>query len=178
MNVLILCHANRWRSALVHGYLEHLQAMGRGHPTLGFASAGFKEAGRPAGKPIRDAALELGFSLEDHRSEVISPEHVSNADMIIHMGPGNEKRLRSFLWTNGMDHSFYMSKAYCLGLWCEPRRNNIQDFAFLKRGSLEFDTVLRYTISACNKLMTEVIVPDATKEQAKARFVTEEKETQ
>jgi protein-tyrosine-phosphatase len=90
MNVLVLCHANRWRSALVHGYLAELVRQDRlcGY-NIQLRSAGFKEAGRPAGKPIRDVALELGFSLESHRSRLISVDDVLWADLIVHMGSGN-----------------------------------------------------------------------------------------
>jgi protein-tyrosine-phosphatase len=171
MNVLILCHANRWRSALVHGYLQRLvaleEASNRNLPigSVQLHSAGFKEAGRPAGKPIRDVALELGFSLEHHRSKMIAAPEVEAADLIIHMGDGNKCRLDEFCYFWGMVHN--MSKAHCLGEWCTPRRRSIQDFAFIKPRTVLFDTVVRYTIAACQKLMAEVIVPAATKEQAK-----------
>lgn len=140
---------------------------------INFASAGFKEHGKKAGKPIREVALELGFSLEDHVSEVISPEHITNADLIIHMGPGNERRFDKKLVEYGLDLPFYMSRTYCLGEFCTPPRKNIQDFAFLKHNTPEFDNVVRYTVKACEKLMQEVIVPMATKEQANGAYQTE-----
>jgi protein-tyrosine-phosphatase len=167
MNVLVLCHANRWRSALVHGYLAELVRQDRlcGY-NIQLRSAGFKEAGRPAGKPIRDVALELGFSLESHRSRLISVDDVLWADLIVHMGSGNSARLHSVTQLTD-DLYFHMSKARCLGEWCTPVRSNIQDFAFLKRGSEEFDRVVKYAIAACQKLMQEVIVPRAIEEQHK-----------
>jgi protein-tyrosine-phosphatase len=176
MNTLILCHANRWRSTLVHAYLEQLawaetlphhppqnQAM-----VLNFRSAGFKEAGRPAGKPIRDVAIELGCNLENHRSRVVTVEDILWADLIIHMGAGNLARLKRLVFMQwGNDIAFHMSKAHCLGEWCTPTRGSIQDFAFLKRDTEEFDEVVRYVVKACEKLMQEVIVPRAMEEQRK-----------
>jgi protein-tyrosine-phosphatase len=176
MNTLILCHANRFRSALVHAYLEQLawaECLPHHPPekqrlALNFRSAGFKEAGKPAGKPIRDVAIELRCNLESHRSRVLSVSDVLWADLIIHMGRGNLDRLRHFVTMNwGNDIGFHMSKARCLGEWCTPTRGNIQDFAFLKRDTEQFDTVVRYVVAACHKLFEEVIVPRATEEQAK-----------
>ena len=158
---------------MVHGYLNLLAGLLPEQPSIdiNFSSAGFKESGRPAGKPIREVAYELGFQLDEHRSTTLDTHLVEWANIIIHMGPGNEKRLRRFITEKGMDVGFYMSKAHSLGHWCG--RRNIQDFAFIKPGTEKFDTVVRYTVAACNKLMQEVIVPQATEEQAKARFVTE-----
>lgn len=175
MNTLILCHANRWRSPLVHGYLELLAWAARlpHHPPerramqLNFRSAGFKEAGRPAGKPMRDVAVELGFNLDEHRSRVISIEDVTWADLIVHMGAGNLQRLELFAVNNGFSILELRAKTRNLGHQCTPRRNNIQDFAFLKRDTEEFDTVVRYVVKACEKLFAEVIVPRAIEEQAK-----------
>lgn len=89
MNVLTLCHGNRFRSPFAAGLLK------RQCPKLGVESAGMRKpiGNYPAGKPAREAAVLRGFDLSEHRAQGLSPSLVRWADIILYMDGGNYKRL-------------------------------------------------------------------------------------
>lgn len=85
--VLVLCHANRYRSPLFAALLQ------RRAPGIEVRSAGFKEGGRPAAKRIREAASRLfGLDLAAHRSTLVSRPLVEWATHVLVMDGGNERR--------------------------------------------------------------------------------------
>lgn len=163
LNVLVLCHANRWRSPLAAGLLrKHLEANNL-HQVVTVRSSGFKEAGRPAGKPVRNAALELGFSLEDFRSSLLDVNQHDWADLFVHMGRGNYARLQAFRKKyNLMDKP---RTTACLGNWTDPPRSNIEDLAFISPHLPKFDEVVRYIDDACKRLVETMIASMVGKRQ-------------
>lgn len=150
MKLLVLCHANRWRSPLTAAFVEKFS---RGKVQV--RSSGFKESGRPAGKPIRDAAVGLGLNLEAHKSTVISPMLYEWADVIIYMDGGNKKRLDSF------EAKYIPEKkrkvSYCLGAYANPQLNRIPDPAFIRRDTPEFHEVV-LTIQDASKRLTKKLI--------------------
>lgn len=134
MRVLALCHGNINRSPLCEAVLAE-----RGVEAL---SAGFKEAGRRAAKKTRDAAALHGYDLEQHRSQTVTPELLSWADLVVLMDRGNRRRL--FQIPAGC--RFIMLGAY-VGL---PR---IPDPAFLARDSEEFLSAINLVIQATHNMI-------------------------
>lgn len=84
--VLVVCHANRYRSPLAAAFL------GR-YSHLDVRSAGFKPGGVRVGKPVRDIAKTLGFDLEAHRSVQVNPVLIEWADVIAVMNPTQLEKL-------------------------------------------------------------------------------------
>lgn len=147
MNVLVLCHANRWRSPLAAVILKH-----HGPSTLTVKSAGFKEADKRAAKPIRDAAAARGYDLEAHRSQLATRELLFWADLVVYMDGGNYKRLASLL--NG---SFPSVDVACLGQWAKPPVNRVPDPAFMAKASQEFADTVDLIEEAARNLGQELI---------------------
>lgn len=140
IKVLVLCHANRFRSPLAKVVLQsfsHLDVM----------SSGFKEAGRPAAKSVRDAAEELGYSLVDHASSVVDKRDLEWADRILYMDGGNRARLMAAL-ERARVREHHSS---CLADYASPPRNRVPDLAFMKRSSPEFADTVELIVSACKR---------------------------
>lgn len=161
MNVLVLCHANRWRSPLAAGIIQ--RECDKRALVVTVVQAGFKEAGLPAGRPVRDAALELGFSLENHRSKVLSYQMLHDADFIVFMDGGNLRRLQKAI-EFGAKHRDWEGRLLALGSYCQPARTRIEDLAFIspRTQPVDFDRVVRYIDQACRTLVDTVIAPAAT----------------
>lgn len=167
--VLVLCHANRFRSPLAMGciqqYLHNVNLLSLNPVGVTVISAGFKAAGHKAGLPVRNAAAELGFSLEDHRSRECTWELVQDSDLIVYMDNGNFRRLQQVVdcreKPGGID-------CINLGSKCLPARNRIEDLAFIspRTRPADFDRVVRYIQQACCTLVETVIAPEARKRQA------------
>lgn len=168
--VLVLCHANRFRSPLAEGCIK--QAVERIKSISEYSmidvqvsSAGFKAAGLPAGKPVRNAAAELGFSLEDHRSTKCTLGLVAQHDIVVVMDGGNMKRLMDMVV--GQPECAGRS-IFKLGEFCTPQRNRIEDLAFIspRTRPVDFDRVVRYILDACDSFTQQVIAPRALERQA------------
>jgi len=147
--VLVLCHGNVNRSALCHYILAEYEG-------LEVKSAGVKPDLRPgkAAKKMRDAALELGVNLEEHRSQLITTDLYRWADVIIYMDGGNLKRLQHF-WE---DRSWTLKSDWrCLGEFAVPIRNRIPDPGFIKRGTQEFHDVVSLIHEASHNLAKKLI---------------------
>ncbi len=148
MKVLVLCHGNINRSALAEAVLKK-----HGPATVTFTSAGFVNPGRRAAKKMRVAAANWGYSLEDHRSQLVDRDMVLGASLVIYMDGGNYKRLKEMF--NG---ELVQIRAGCLGQWSTPvQRHRIPDPAFMAKGSKEFDDTVDLIIDAAYNLSQDLI---------------------
>lgn len=95
MNIVFVCHANRFRSPFAEIILRSLK------PSWSIVSAGVKGEGYGlrAGKPSRDEATLRKLSLEDHRSQKLTNAMVEDADYVFYMDGGNLVRLGG--WPSG-----------------------------------------------------------------------------
>lgn len=87
-NLLIVCTANRTRSAYFAGYLTHLLKQYRPDALkrLNICSAGTKAvSGGRANDVVALIARNNGFSLRDHRADPITPRTIRRADLILTM---------------------------------------------------------------------------------------------
>lgn len=135
MKVLVLCHANRWRSPLCAALLR------KARPDLDVLSAGFKESGHRAALPIREVGegMGVGLDLAEHRSTKVIRLMVDQADLVIYMDGGQRKRLLELCGKMDVgenDDGFYVGvpdpKWKCLAWYVGEQR--IPDPAFLGRG--------------------------------------------
>lgn len=126
MNVLVLCHGNRYRSPFAEGMLQRLR------PEFGFAvkSAGVKDpiGNHPAAKPAREAAAKRGFDLSRHRAQALTQELLDWADITLYMDKGNLRRLIERFPVEAMD-------AICLASYVGAKR--IPDPCFLPNDQKE-----------------------------------------
>jgi len=139
MKVLVLCHGNVNRSALCAAVLQQ-------HSHLEVKQAGVKPDLRPgvAAKKMRDAAAGYDIDLSEHRSQYITPDLYTWANVIIDMDAGNRKRLEAFRDR----HDLPKRKMVNLGEWCDPITHRVADPAFLKRGDPKMDEIVRQIIDA------------------------------
>lgn len=157
--ILVLCHGNINRSPLAAAVL-------RTYPGLEVKEAALKSWNNRAWKPerasrkMRDAALELGFNLEEHRSTAIYPALYGWADTVVYMDGGNLKRLDAFLEQHG-----FAGKCVCLGHYGTPPVSRIPDPAFIKRGTQEFHDVVQLIVSCSHGLGKKLIADRASKRQ-------------
>ena len=148
--VLILCHGNINRSALAEAVVRHFAGI-----MLNVTSAGFTSPGRRAAKKMRDAASARGYSLEGHRSQLVTRDMVLDADVVIYMDGGNLRRLRRLMDVpKGGDVPAW---CYPLGPWAEPSVDRIPDPAFMRRGSPEFEETVELIEEASRNLANELI---------------------
>lgn len=90
-SILFVCHGNIIRSALADALMRREWD---GAADLKVASAGTRAVqGRQADERARLIARELGVSLDEHRAAPLSPEIVSNSDLIFVMDHRNEAGL-------------------------------------------------------------------------------------
>lgn len=143
MRVLVVCHANRFRSPFAAGYLRYV------YPEFDVRSRGVKQMlGKTpiAAKCAREAAREYGFYLEDHKAEQLNTKDVRWAEFILYMDGGNLTRLRS-----GWGALLSQTPHECLAAYVEQPR--IPDPAFLK-GSAR-DAVWALIASACDQFVKD-----------------------
>lgn len=151
MKVLVVCHGNINRSPLCAAILREQQ------PSWEVREAALKAWEKPSWKPeraskkMRDAALELGFNLEAHRSTAITAELLSWADAVIFMDQGNYKRAKAIEEQTGIR----VKALYCLASF--EGKSRIPDPAFIARGTQEFHDVVKLihdcSISAAAKMI-------------------------
>jgi protein-tyrosine phosphatase len=132
--VLVVCHGNVNRSPLCAAVLASRGVTVR--------SAGFVNPGKRASKKTRDWAAEQGYDLEGHRSQLLTPELMKWADIVIYMDNGNFRRLPK------------SNKAVCLGSFLGLTR--IPDPAFMARGSKEFLDTMNLIRAASIELVGEL----------------------
>jgi len=118
---LFICHGNIMRSpfceTLLKGYLSHLN-----DNAVSIASAGLHaQPGSHADPLAIGMARELGVSLDPHRSRLITPEIVAQADVIFAMDFRNYVELLSYFPTAS-------NKILMLGIYASPSaRTQIPD---------------------------------------------------
>lgn len=143
-NVLVLCHGNINRSPLCAAVL--------GYHGINVKSAGFVGPNKRASKKMRDAASPKGYSLSGHRSQLLTPELMEWADLVVYMDNGNHKRLKAFEEEHPVASRV---KWVCLGSYaCRPR---VPDPAFMRRGSQEFKETVELIIKASGALAMEIL---------------------
>ncbi len=95
MHLLFVCTGNTCRSPLAEVIARHLIA-DRGIPDVTVGSAGTSAwADSPASDGALLVALEHGLNLGDHRSRPLAQELVSNAQLVLTMGPHHLDRVEA-----------------------------------------------------------------------------------
>jgi protein-tyrosine phosphatase len=85
--IVVVCHGNICRSPLAAALLR--RALG---PTgIRVESAGFIGPNRPAPRDAVAAAARRGVDLSDHRSRLLTADLVSSADLLVVMGPEQQR---------------------------------------------------------------------------------------
>ncbi len=111
MRLLFVCTGNTCRSPLAEGIAKRLVA-DRRLTDIEVSSAGTSAwADAPASDGSLLVALENGIMLGDHRARQLSPEIVSNSDLIFAMGPHHLDRIEAL---GGTDRSWLLT-AYASG---------------------------------------------------------------
>ena len=91
--VLVVCHGNICRSPYAAALLEYdLTRFAPG--TVRVESAGFAESGRPCPPIAVDVAAARGLDLSAHRSKLLAPRGVFDADLIVVMNKLQARALR------------------------------------------------------------------------------------
>lgn len=137
IKVLVMCHANRYRSPLAAAFLAE-------HKNLEVRSAGFMRSGLRAGKPVREAAAKLGLDIESHYSTEISQPLLQWATHVLLMNDVHWKKLR-------LRYGRRLGQVQALlGSFLDPQVMSIPDLAFIKQHTPEFDRVVGMIGDACD----------------------------
>lgn len=91
---------------------------------------------------MREAAAEAGYSLELHRSQLVTPGMLQWADLVLYMDGGNLKRLQHV-------RGFSADKCKALGSYLTEPVERISDPNYMARGSTEFNAVVCQLLEAC-----------------------------
>jgi protein-tyrosine phosphatase len=95
MRILFVCTGNTCRSPLAEVITRRL-AEERGLANVSVESAGASAwPDAPASDGALLVAMENGLDLGDHRARLLSPEIVSNADLVLAMGPHHLDRVEA-----------------------------------------------------------------------------------
>jgi protein-tyrosine-phosphatase len=151
-NIVVVCHANCYRSPLVAGLLmDYLKGT-----KVGIISRGVRPDpatfSKPAAKKIRDFAannsglfsrLVLDYLME-HRSEPATLGDLRWADVVVYMDGGNLVHLQRF--------DFNQSKCLPLGQYAKPPVKRIADPAFIRSGTEELQSLLLSIVGASRNL--------------------------
>jgi protein-tyrosine-phosphatase len=145
MNVLILCHGNRYRSPLCHAIVQKFNTK------LHIRSRGFRDDdNKPAAKPVREyARKKIGLDLSEHRSVCLTTNDLIWADVIIYMDKGNKRRLEEKACGHLKDRH-----VFCLGEFVSPPVPKIPDPAFFPYQSKQFQDVMELVYNASRNLAT------------------------
>lgn len=135
--VLVMCHANRYRSPLAAAFLSRCKH-------LDVRSAGFKPSGLRAGKPVRESAKALGFDLEDHRSTEVGLDLMVWAEYVLVMNPTQLDKLEAFDRVRGQQRRL-------LGSYLDQIVTSIPDLGFINPAIPEFDRVVGMIQQATTK---------------------------
>jgi protein-tyrosine-phosphatase len=158
-NILVLCHGNINRSPACAAVLR--DALVRMEPSFyTVTSAGFINPGRRAAKKMREAMLAMGYDLSQHRSQLVTPEMLQSADIVVYMDGGNARRI-----VNMMQASNYRmcgwrplpDKCVNLGKWSVPVAPKVPDPAFMKKDSPEFAAVVEQLVLSSRALAKQLL---------------------
>jgi protein-tyrosine-phosphatase len=86
-SILVVCHGNICRSPYLAAVLAHAL------PDLEVSSAGFIGAGREVPPHSLTVASRRGLDLSNHRSQLLSRHHATQADLFVVMDPGQAAAL-------------------------------------------------------------------------------------
>jgi protein arginine phosphatase len=107
-SVLFVCTANQFRSPIAAAcFSKRIVELGWKSDWLVDSAGVWPVPGSPALPVANEVASQLGFSLEDHRSAVITPAQVSVSDLILVMETGHKEALQS-------EFSLFRSRIYLL----------------------------------------------------------------
>lgn len=144
MNILVLCHGNKYRSPACAAVLKSVGCS--------VDSAGFRKSSEMAAASAREFMARKGFDLSQHRCKEVSLPLLRWADMIVYMDNGNKKRLLSFLGSVDLPSRKPVLK--CLGVFV--KKNKIFDPAFYKKDSVEFAQIFEDIIAASYELARQI----------------------
>jgi protein-tyrosine phosphatase len=82
-SVLVLCNGNIYRSPFAAAALR--RALGGPEGTVAVDSAGFQGPGRESPKEAVEAAARRGIDLTGHRSQLVTPDLLRAAELIVVM---------------------------------------------------------------------------------------------
>jgi protein-tyrosine phosphatase len=93
-SILFICHGNICRSPFAAAAFARSYAS-NGSRTVTAGSAGFIGPGRTPPATALAAGLRLGIDISAHRSQVITPERLQAADLVVVMSPEQARAVRS-----------------------------------------------------------------------------------
>ena len=147
MKILVLCHGNINRSPLCAAVLAEWFEV---------RSAALKPNARGrATRKMREAALDRGYNLDEHRTHEVTREDLEWADRVIYMDQGNYKRLVQRLDVEGLEVD-----RSCLAAWTQPLQERIPDPNFYRGSSPEFQAVVDMIIQASKNFAAMVYTAD------------------
>jgi protein-tyrosine-phosphatase len=127
-HVLVLCHANRYRSPLVAAFLAR--------EGLHVRSAGFMRSGLRAGKPVRDVAKLYGLDINDHVSTQVDDTLMAWATDVVLMNRTHLLKLELLYPCKGSQ------QRVLLGGYANPPANSIPDLAYINPRSPKYALVI------------------------------------
>lgn len=144
MNILVLCHGNINRSPLAEAVLREELAS---TPQVHVRSAALKPGCKPhrAARKMRNAALDHGYLLDDHRAHEVTELELKWADLIVYMDDGNKRRLDALQDVYGLQRD-----TACLASYVGEKR--IPDPNFRKGDSPEFHATVELIIRSSRAL--------------------------